>query len=159
LHGKQRWTARYWWAMSEENVELVRRLLDMFARRDHEGVFEFYDPDIEWDAGNPPGASTGPGPPIGDLEGVYRGHEGVRTYWRRWLEAWQDIEFEVQDVLDGGDEVVALIRNQRQWGRHSGIATEMPPYGLVFTIRDGKVVRWRSYPDQQSALEAGGLRE
>ena len=36
--------------MSEENVELVRRLLDMFARRDHEAVFEFYDPDIEWDA-------------------------------------------------------------------------------------------------------------
>jgi ketosteroid isomerase-like protein len=141
--------------MSEENVELVRRLLDMFARRDHEGVFEFYDPDIEWDAKNP----SGPAGPLGDLEGVYRGHEGVRTYWRRWLEAWQDIEFEVQDVLDGGDEIVALIRNQRQWGRHSGIATEMPPYGLVFTIRDGKVVRWRSYPNQQSALEAAGLRD
>jgi ketosteroid isomerase-like protein len=139
--------------MSEENVDLVRRLLDMFARRDHEGVFDFYDRDIEWDATSGP-AGTG-----GDLGGVYRGHEGVRTYWRRWLEAWQDIQFEVQDVLDGGDEVVALIRNQRQWGRHSGIATEMPPYGLVFTIRDGKVVRWRSYPDQRSALEAAGLRE
>jgi ketosteroid isomerase-like protein len=71
--------------MSEENVELVRRLLDMFARRDHEGVFEFYDPDIEWDAKNPSGLAG----PLGDLEGVYRGHEGVRTYWRRWLEAWQ----------------------------------------------------------------------
>jgi ketosteroid isomerase-like protein len=144
--------------MSEENVELVRRLLDMFARRDHEGVFEFYDPDIEWDATNPTGPGFAGGP-MRDLEGVYRGHEGVRTYWRRWLEAWQDIEFEVQDVLEGGDEVVALIRNQRQWGRHSGIATEMPPYGLVFTIRDGKVVRWRIYPDHQSALEAAGLRE
>jgi ketosteroid isomerase-like protein len=33
--------------MSEENAELVRRLLDMFARRAHEGLFEFYDPDIE----------------------------------------------------------------------------------------------------------------
>ncbi|MGA6948861.1 MAG: nuclear transport factor 2 family protein [Solirubrobacterales bacterium] len=151
--------------MSQENVDLVRRLLDMFARRDHEGVFEFYDPDIEWDASNlsgPAGGAMGDlegAGAMGDLEGVYRGHEGVRTYWRRWLEAWQDIEFEVQDVLDGGDEVVALIRNQRQWGRHSRIATEMPPYGLVFTIRDGKVVRWRSYPNQQSALEAAGLSE
>jgi ketosteroid isomerase-like protein len=141
--------------MSEENVDLVRRLLDMFARRDHEGVFELYDPDIEWDASS----SAELAGLMEDLRGVYHGHEGVRTYWRRWLEAWQDIQFEVQDVLDEGDEVVALIRNQRQWGRHSGIATEMPPYGLVFTIRDGKVVRWRSYPDQQSALEAAGLSE
>ena len=61
--------------------------------------------------------------------------------------------------MDAGDDVVVLIHNQRQWGRSSGIATEMPPYGLVFTIRGGKVVRWRSYPDQESALEAAGLRE
>jgi ketosteroid isomerase-like protein len=140
--------------MSHENVELVRRLLEMFAKRDHEAVFAFYDPDIEWNAGT--------GPDLGgmdDLSGVYRGHEGVRTYWRRWLQAWRDLEFEVQDVLDAGDEVVALIRNQRQWGRHSGIVTEMPPYGLVFTIRGGKVVRWRSYPNPESALEAAGLSE
>ena len=61
----------------------------------------------------------------------------MRTYWRRWLQAWADIEFEVDDVLDAGDDVVALIRNQRQWGRRSGIVTDTPPYGLVFTIRNG----------------------
>jgi ketosteroid isomerase-like protein len=140
--------------MSQENVELVRRLLDMFAKRDHEAVFAFYDPDIEWDATAAPDFGA-----VDDLSGIYRGHEGVRTYWRRWLQAWENIEFELQDVVDAGDEVVALICNQRQWGRHSGLVTEMPPYGLVFTIRDGKVVRWRSYPSQESALEAAGLRE
>jgi hypothetical protein len=35
----------------------------------------------------------------------------------------------------------------------------MPAYGLVFTISGGKVVRWRSYPDQESALEAAGLSQ
>jgi ketosteroid isomerase-like protein len=94
-----------------------------------------------------------------DATGVYHGHEGVRAYWRNWLSAWSDLDFELQDVVDAGDEVVALIRNQRQWGRHSGIVTEVQPYGLVFTIRDGKVVRWRAYPDQDSALEAAGLSE
>jgi ketosteroid isomerase-like protein len=139
--------------MSQENVELVRTLLDMFARREHEAVFEFYDSDIEWDA-------TGAREANPDLADVYRGHEGVRTYWRRWLQAWEDLEFEVQDVLDAGEEeVVALIRDQRQWGRRSGIATDIPPYGLVFTIRNGKVLRWRIYPEQQSALEAAGIRE
>lgn len=137
--------------MSEENVELVRRLLDMFAKRDHEAVFAFYDPDIEWDTTNI--RTFG----LDDLAGVYQGHEGVRTYWRRWLQAWKDLDFEVEDVLDAGDEVVALIRNQRQWGRHSGIPVEMPPYGLIFTIRHGKVVQWRNFADQESALEAAGL--
>jgi ketosteroid isomerase-like protein len=138
--------------MSQENVELVRDLLEAFQRRDHERAFDFYDPDIEWDASRIEES-------IPDLGGIYRGHDGVRTYWRRWLSAWSDLEFEIQDVRDGErDEVVALIRNQRQWGRHSGIATELPPYGIVFTIRGGKVVRWRSYSDQQSALEAAGLR-
>jgi ketosteroid isomerase-like protein len=139
--------------MSEENVELVRDLLEAFRRRDHERAFDFYDPAIEWDASGHRAVNP-------DLAGVFRGHEGVRTYWRRWLSAWKDLEFEIQDVRDGeGGEVVALIRNQRQWGRHSGIATDMPPYGLVFTIRDGKVVRWRSFPDQEAALEAAGVSE
>jgi len=137
--------------MSQENVELVRDLLDAFVRRDHERAFDFYNPDIEWDASHQY--------LIPDTMAVYRGHEGVRTYWREWLSAWKDLQFEIQDVIAGGDDVVALIRNQRQWGRHSGIETEVPPYGLVFTIRGGKVVRWCAYPDQESALEAAGLSE
>ena len=55
--------------------------------------------------------------------------------------------------------MVLLIRSQRQWGRHSGIATELPPYAQVFTFRTGKVVQWRCYPDHESALEAVGLSE
>ena len=35
--------------MSEENVDLVRRLLEMFAKREHDAVFAFCAPDIEWD--------------------------------------------------------------------------------------------------------------
>jgi ketosteroid isomerase-like protein len=101
--------------MSKQNVELVRRLLEMFARREHEAVFAFYDPDIEWDATNIRAFG------LDDLAAVYHGHEGVRTYWRRWLQAWKDLEFDVEDVRDAGDDVVALIHNQRQWGRHSGI--------------------------------------
>jgi ketosteroid isomerase-like protein len=137
--------------MSEENVETVRDLLDAFARRDHERAFDFYDPDIEWDA-----SQQGF---VVDVMDVYRGHDGVREYWRRWLSAWKDLEFEVEDILDSGDDVVALIRNQRQWGRHSAIETEVPSYGLVFSFRNGKVVRWCAYPNQESALEAAGLQE
>ena len=137
--------------MSQQNVEVVQDLLEAFARRDHERAFEFYDADIEWDA-----SQQGV---VVDARGVYRGHEGVRDYWRQWLSAWKDLQFEIEGIVDRGDDVVALIRNQRQWGRHSGIETQVPPYGLVFSFRDGKVVRWCAYPDQQAALEAAGLLE
>ena len=134
-------------------MEIVRTLLEGFAHRQHERAFDLYDPEIEWDASRMAGGLPD------DVAGVYHGHEGVRAYWRNWLSAWSDLDFEVQDVVDAGDEVVALIRNQRQWGRRSGVITEVQPYGLVFTIRGGKVVRWRAYPDQESALEAAGPRE
>jgi ketosteroid isomerase-like protein len=137
--------------MSQENVEVVRDLLEAFASRDHQRAFDFYDPDIEWDA-----SKQGL---IVDAQNVYRGHDGVREYWREWLAAWKDIDFEVEGILDAGDDVVALIRNQRQWGRHSGIETEVPPYGLVFTFRGDKVVRRCAYQDRASALEAAGLSE
>jgi ketosteroid isomerase-like protein len=143
--------------VSRENVALVRELADSFAKRDHERAFAIYDPDIEWDASR--GIRSAGGEMVDELTGVYHGHEGVRNWWRRWLEAWKDIEFEVQDVLDAGDEVVLLIRTQRQWGRHSGIATEVAPYAMVFTFRGGKVVRWRNFPDQKAALKAVGLSE
>jgi ketosteroid isomerase-like protein len=137
--------------MSQENVEIVRAVAEAFQRGDYERPFDFYDSEIEWDTG-PEGVAPG-------MAGVYRGYEGTRDFWRRWLSAWGDLQFEIQDVRDAGDEVVLLVRNQRQWGRHSGIATELQPYGWVFTVRGGKIVRARWYPDQESALEAAGLRE
>ena len=133
-------------------MEIVRLLLEAFQRRDHERAFDFYDPEIEWDASR---AAT----QVPDAAKVYHGHAGVRRYWREWLSAWKDLEFETQEIVDGGDDVVVLIRNQRQWGRHSGIETEVPPYGLRFTIRCGRVVKWCAYPDHASALEAAGLSE
>jgi ketosteroid isomerase-like protein len=136
--------------MSRENVAIVRELLEGFARRDHERAFDFYDPEIEWDA-------TGLDERLPDLAGVYHGHDGVRTYWRRWLSAWSDLDYDVDDVIDAGDDVVAMIGNQRQWGRSSGIVTEFPPYAIVFSFRNGLVVRWRSYPDREAALRAVGL--
>jgi ketosteroid isomerase-like protein len=138
--------------MSQENVEIVRTLAEGFQHRQHERAFEFYDPGIELDASAL--ADSYP-----DIAGVYHGHAGESAYSRNWLSAWSDLQFEIQDVVDAGDEVVLLIRNHRMWGRHSGLEAEVPPYGIVFTFRGGKVARWRNFPDQPSALEAAGLSE
>src|SRR5688572_22860655 len=106
--------------MSEENVELVRALTEAWQRGDQEQTFEFVDPEIEWDASHLTEM-------IPDVAGVYRGHDGVRAYWRRWLSAWRNLQFDIEDVRDAGDQVVLLVRNQRQWGKHSGVETTVPP--------------------------------
>jgi ketosteroid isomerase-like protein len=146
--------------VSQEDVETIRAATE--ALENHEALvllahgdveLELLDPEIEWD-------TTGTARVIpSDTAGVYWGHEGCRSCWRQWLESWRDLQFEIQDVLDAGDEVVVLIRNQRQWGRHSGILTELPSYAMVFTFRDGKIVRFRNFPDHESALKAVRLAE
>jgi ketosteroid isomerase-like protein len=140
-------------AMSQENVEIVQTLFDMFARRDHEAAFDYYDAEIEWDASRAREA--------GDLDtaGISHGHDGVRAYWRRWLSAWEDVEETEVEFVDGGQTVVALIHQQRLRGRGSGIEVETPPYALAFVFRNRKVVRWVFYPTQTEDLEAAGVEE
>jgi ketosteroid isomerase-like protein len=109
-------------------------------------------PEIEWDASRCAKV-------IPDVAELYRGHDGVRAYWRQFLTAWNDLEFEVEAVRDAGDDAVLLIRNQRQWGRRTGIASEFPSLAMVFTFRGDKVVRVCTYTDPHAALEAAGLEE
>jgi ketosteroid isomerase-like protein len=142
--------------VSQANVELVRVAVEAYknpamisALARGELDLQLVDPDIEWDASRLTEM-------VPDLAGVYRGHDGVRTYWRRWFEAWSELEFDFE-LRDAGEEVVVLLRNQRQWGRHTGICTALPPYAQVFTLCEGKLVRWRTFPDQESALKAAGL--
>ena len=144
--------------MSRQNIELVRAWLEAYRQPEMMALLangeldmSAIDPQVEWDASRLTEM-------IPDLAEVYRGHEGVRNYWQSWFEAWSNIEFEIEDIRDTGDEVVVLIRNQRQWGRHTRICTELPPYAQVFTIRDGVLVRWRTFPDQESALHAVGFK-
>lgn len=129
--------------MTEENVAIVRTLFGAFMRRDTEVMRALLAPDVEWDTTRMEG--------IPNLAGRYSGPEGTRAFWGEWLEPWQDMRFEFE-LRASGDTVVALIRNQRQWGRQSGIETELPPYSWVYVVRDGRIVKGIYYADHESAL-------
>ena len=132
--------------MSEENVELVRTLLSAFDRADYELALEALDPDVEWQV--PPGVGIG--------QEVYRGREGVQSGFANWLGAWETYRFDLEEILDHGDHVfVGAMHIAR--GRGSGVEVKLPTFH-VFTLRDGKVVRHRSYRDRTDALQAAGLR-
>jgi ketosteroid isomerase-like protein len=136
--------------MSREVVEIVRRIYDAVARGDNVAPFELYAPDIEWDVRTSPPALLG-------LEPVYHGHEGVRRFWRDWLSAFERLDFELEELIDAGDRVLAVI-HQRAVGRLSHIAFDDRVFA-VWTLRDGKVARMRAYLDRDEALEAAGLSE
>jgi ketosteroid isomerase-like protein len=90
--------------------------------------------------------------------GVYRGHEGLRSFFREWHEAWERIEYDFEDLIDAsGDRVISVV-TRRGRGRASGAEVELP-LALVWTIRNEKVVRVVWFPSREEALEAVGLRD
>ncbi len=136
--------------MSAENVEIVRRLYQTVERGDTAAVFAFYDPEVEWDMTRGPLAGlTG--------WGVYRGHEGLRRFFRERHEAWEEITDECEELIDGGQAVIS-ITTSRGRGRTSGIEVE-GRNSSVWTIENGKIVRVVWFATRAEALTAAGLSE
>ena len=133
--------------MSQENVEIVRTIWEADRRREVEAVHALYAPEIEWED------NTGM---WGDW-GVASGADGIRQAWRRWYEAFDEVEMDFGDVADVGDHVVVTYPLHAR-GRGSGAEVHQP-FTLVWTLRAGRVVRVRSYASRAEALEAVGLRE
>jgi ketosteroid isomerase-like protein len=64
---------------------------------------------------------------------------------------------EIERLVECGDQVVAVIRNQvRPKGTDSEIETRN---GWIWTIRDGVVLSLRGFPNPDDALEAAALSE
>jgi ketosteroid isomerase-like protein len=142
------------WAMSQENVEIVRTLFEAFRRQQgrlRQGDIPFGEPyaeDVELDA------SALQLPDFGT--GVYHGREGARRFWMDWLSAWDNVHFEYE-LVDAGENVVALVDQGMQGSE--GIDIVFGEYAQVWGFANGQIVRWRIYLSQSEALEAVGVRE
>ena len=133
--------------MSQENVEVVRRAFEIFAREGPEAVVDFWDPEIElW-------------LPSGMIQagGTYRGHAAVLDWMREWAEAWEEIDYKPGEFTEAGDAVLVRVLYDGR-GKGSGVRVEGTFWYLI-TLRNGKTVRWELYPERIQALEAAGLRE
>ena len=135
--------------MSQENVEVVRRVYDAAARRDAEAVLALYDPEVELD-------STRLGLPDSARE-LYHGHDGLRRFFGEWHEAWGKIEYDYEELIEAGEQVISVVTRHAH-GRASGVEVERS-FALVWTLREGKVVRVVWFLTREEALEAVGLRE
>ena len=89
--------------------------------------------------------------------GAYFGLDGIRAYWRDFLEQWERLTFEAKRIEAVGDTVLAHVV-QHAKGRASGIEGELS-YFVLFTFRGGKIVRMESIMGEAEALAAVGLPE
>ncbi len=135
--------------MSQENVEIVRRVSDAYNRRDVGAMLDELHPEIEWH----PWLQL----QLGGGATVYRGHQGVQRGIRELEEAFSEIQAEQSEIRDLGERVVA-IGHHRGRGKESGAITESPLAWIV-EFKSGKVIRVREYLDPKEALEAVGLSE
>ncbi len=147
--------ARYWWAMSEENVEIVRSALDAinaFNRGELSGeaAADLADPQIEfhWH-----GERTMP-----DLSQHLRGVPQFIGFWEQYRSAFADLVLEPLEFIEGPDDRVLTPIRQSGRGRESGVPIEIH-FFQVWTIRDGNVRKGELFRHRADALEAAGLGE
>ena len=89
-----------------------------------------------------------------DLEPVFHGPEGYRRLWRYWLDAFEDIRWDPEEVLDLGDKLL-VTTVQKGHGSGSGVGVSKPVFQL-FTLRGGLVIRQEDFLNRAEALEAAG---
>ena len=135
--------------MSRENVEVVRRVYEAVVRRDTDAVLALYDSEVEWDYTRGLFADV--------VGGIYRGHDGLRRFFRDWNEAWDIVEYDQEPLIDAGDYVVSVVRTRGR-GRTSGLEINALSTA-VWTVRRGKVVRVVWFPTREEALDAVGLSD
>lgn len=134
--------------MSQENVEIVRRLFKGWSVGDFRGGVELLDPSVAFIVRPPfPEPTTALGP------------EAIHNYLVRFFEQWMpgSHTMKAERIRGSGDTVLVDVL-QRGQGRTSGIEGDMAWF-MLFTLRAGTIVRIESVWDRDEALEAAGLSE
>jgi ketosteroid isomerase-like protein len=133
--------------MSQENVDVVRAILEALSREDRDAVIACVDPECVVDATrqvfNP---------------ATYVGIDGVRQLFSGMDESWEEMRVEPREFIDAGDRVVVI---GRLFGRGKGSGVTVERFnGQVWTVRDRLVVRLEiGYTDREAILEAVRPRE
>jgi ketosteroid isomerase-like protein len=133
--------------MSQENVEIrneaVRRFVAAFED-DDDSFRDTLHPEIEWY-------------PIEENRTPTRGVNAALWNRNSWLDTRDEYRQDVEEVIEDGASVVALIHIQAR-GKASGVEVDVRFYAQI-KVRDGKIVYIYDHEDREAALEAAGLSE
>src|SRR4051812_44476649 len=134
--------------MSQENIETVRAVNAALNSGDLDGALAGFAPDAELhDLANGP-----------DQPAVISGTDQLKQVWGLWLEAFDELCADLEEVFDAGNAVVC----KAHWigrGATSGMSIDVRQFD-VFELRDGTIVRATlGHKSKDEALEAVRLSE
>ena len=126
--------------MAHSDIDVVCGSHDAFRRRDLDAFVGYMDPEIEFSS------------LVLEVEGTYRGLDGIRSWWRDILEVFPDWQPQVEDARQVGERVLLKVRAEGA-GTGSGIDVDRAIW-QVAKVRDGRIAAWRFFRTEDEALAA-----
>jgi ketosteroid isomerase-like protein len=128
-------------AMAETDRDVIEAVYVAFAERDVDGVIARLHPDVEFTAVT--------GDQVGRTD-PYRGHDGMRQYFRDVAEVWDELRIVPSEFRQSGDTILVTGRvSARSPARIVAGST-----GWIWRLRDGLVAYVRVYPSAADAMAA-----
>jgi ketosteroid isomerase-like protein len=128
--------------MTEAYADELRRGYEALNRGDLCVVLELLARDIEWH-------EPAPSPEAG----IHRGRDSFERFFRGWIESFDDFRVEPEEVVERGERLIAVVRQSGR-GRASGVEIEAR-LAHVWTVDNGRAVRWEAVADADEALRDG----
>jgi ketosteroid isomerase-like protein len=132
--------------MSEqEQIAVIRRIYEAFARGDIPYILDQLDPDVEWHAP----------PTVPFSKGLHRGPHEVAQFFAGIAEHVSEPSVETYEFLPAGDRIVVLgcFRGR---GAETGVPFEAPEVH-VWKLSGAKIVEERAYADTAAIVQALGI--
>lgn len=131
--------------MAQADIDVIRESHEAFRRRDLDAFLAFMHPDVEFRS------------LVLEIEGVYRGHEGVRSWWENILAVFPDWSPRIESAREVGDRILVRVRAEGS-GTGSGSRLERDWWQVV-RVEDGRLRSWAFFRTQREALETLALSD
>jgi ketosteroid isomerase-like protein len=125
----------------EDDVAIARLLFEIAERRDVEAYLEHVHPEVEWR-------------PLSGERDVYRGHEGIREFFRERAAEGESATPSAQRFSAEG-ELVVVVGSVRRTSR-GGLADSSVAW--LLRLSEGKLIEMRAFPNEREAREAARAR-
>jgi len=114
--------------MEPANVQVLRRMEELFNRRDLDAYLDLVDPHVEWHVAREDPDST-----------VHHGREQVRGYLEGWIDAFADLHIHTEEATEAEDRIMTVIRFTGH-GTGSGMPLD-DRVSFTFSFRGGRVAK------------------
>src|SRR5215213_6013369 len=126
--------------MPGDNAGTVRSSYDAFHRRDLDEFLTYHDSDVEFKS------------LVLEVEGVYRGHDGLRAWWENVVDVFPNWMPQIEDAREAGDRVLLRVRLEGH-GTGTGIDLDRHAWNVV-EVHDGRITSSAFFRTEEEALEA-----